>query len=264
MHYLCLKSCIEINKPSHVYLYYHYEPFGYYWELIKPYLTLEKVSTDAIASKLRYHDKAVSVYQYAHVADFIRLEKILEKGGIYADIDTLFVRSVPQHFFDQQFVLGKEPDIVDEKGKHKSSLCNAYIASQKGAEFGQLWLSKMLTHFDGSWSNHSTVLPAKLSKEHPSLIYVAPQSAFYDFIWTMEGIANLFENKINVSPDVYSIHLWAHLWWDRSRKDFSNFHHKLLNHAYVNRAETTYAALAKPFLPAKPPLKDIITSFFKF
>ena len=263
MHYLCLKSCIEINKPTDVFFYYYYEPFGYYWELIKPYLTLEKVSIDAIASKLRYHNKSVSKYRYAHVADFIRLEKILEKGGIYADIDTLFVRPLPRTYFGNKFILGKEPDIVDENGTRQPSLCNAYIASEKGAEFGHLWLRKMLAHFDGSWSNHSTVLPAKLSQQYPELIYVAPQSAFYDFIWTKEEISNLFEKKVEINPDVYSIHVWAHLWWERSRKDFSHFHHKLLNHAYIKRAETTYAALAKPFLPTKPSLRDIIGSRFK-
>ena len=260
-YFLCLKSCIEINKPEDVFFYYYYEPFGYYWDLIKPHLTLEKVSIKSISSKLSYKDKFVRKYKYAHVADFIRLEKLIKRGGIYADIDTLFVRPLPQAFFNKNFILGKEPDIVNEKGERKSSLCNALIASAKGAEFGQLWFSKMLEYFDGTWSNHSTILPAELSKLYPELIYVAPQSAFYDFIWSKESIADLFERKVGIRHNVYSIHLWAHLWWDRSRKDFSCFHQGLLNHAYVNKAKSTYAALAKPFLPQKPAGMKILGNF---
>ena len=251
MYFLCLKSCIEVNKPEKVFFYYYYEPFGYYWELVKPFLTLERIDTEELNSKISYKDKFIRKYKYAHIADFVRLEKLVERGGIYADIDTIFVRPLPQHFFDRDFILGREPDIVNERGEIKSSLCNAWILSSKGSEFGRLWLSKMPEYFDGSWSNHSTVLPAALSVDFPELIHIEPQSSFYEFIWSKEGIAELFEKNVTVKKNVYSIHLWAHLWWHRSRKDFSQFHQGMLNHAYVKRAETTYAALAKPFLPEK-------------
>ena len=257
MHFLCLKSCLEVNRPEKVFFYYHYEPFGDYWDLIKPQLQLEKVRIKSIASQLRYKNKRVRQYKYAHLADFIRLEKLIARGGIYADMDTLFIRPLPDIYFEKDFILGQEPDIVNEMGERTSSLCNAWIASKKGAKFGRLWLAQMPAYFDGSWSNHSTVLPAKLSQQHPELIFIAPQSAFYDFIWTREGIADILENNVEVSRDVYSLHLWAHLWWDRSRRDFSNFHQGLLTYAYVDKAETTYAALAKSFLPEKPAASEI-------
>ncbi len=122
----------------------------------------------------------------------------------------------------------------------------------------------MLKYFDGTWSNHSTVLPAKLSVNHPELIHIAPQSAFYDFVWSKEGIANLFETRVSVKNDVYSIHLWAHLWWDRSRKDFSRFHRGLLNHGYVNRAETTYAVCNWSFGVYQSQQKEKIVILFVF
>lgn len=251
MHYLCLKSCIEVNQPDNVYFYYDHEPFGYYWEMIRPHLTLEKVDVEAISSKISYKDAFIRQFKYAHVADFVRLEKLLERGGVYADIDTLFVRPLPRHFFDKAFILGREPDIVNERGEIKSSLCNAWMLSAKGSDFGRLWLNRMPEYFDGSWSNHSTVLPAKLSMDFPEKIHIEPQRSFYDFIWTKEGIADLFEKKVTIAKNVYSIHLWAHLWWDRKRKDFSRFHQGRLTYDYVKKANKTYAALAKPFLPKK-------------
>ncbi len=56
-----------------------------------------------------------------------------------------------------------------------------------------------------------------------------------------------------LDPDfsgMVSMHLWAHLWWDRSRRDFSTFHSGLLTQDYVRRANTTYAVAARRFLPA--------------
>jgi hypothetical protein len=170
---------------------------------------------------------------------------------------------LPHHFFDKDFILGKEPDIINESGTTQSSLCNAWILSVRESAFGRLWLNKMPEYFNGTWSNHSTVLPAELSARHPELIHIEPQSSFYRFIWTKEGLADLFHNRVRIEADVYSIHLWAHLWWDRSRKDFSRFHQGRLNYAYVHRNHTTYATLAKPFLPERrlPRLSD---GFFAF
>jgi len=251
MHYLCLRSCITVNRPDIVYFYYDHEPYGYYWELIKPFLTLERINIEKLNSDIRYTDETLQKYKYAHIADFVRLEKLVERGGIYADIDTLFVRPLPEHFFDKAFILGREPEIVNESGELHSSLCNAWILSEEDSEFGCLWLEKMSEYFDGSWSNHSTVLPAVLSKKFPDLIHIEPQSSFYEFIWSKEGLSDLFERNATVRKNVYSIHLWAHLWWDRSRKDFSHFHQGRLNHAYVEKANTSYGVLAKPFLPEK-------------
>ena len=58
-----------------------------------------------------YKDKIVKKYRYAHLADFIRLVKLFECGGVYADIDTIFVNKLPDRLFQQNFVIGKENDV---------------------------------------------------------------------------------------------------------------------------------------------------------
>ena len=36
----------------------------------------------------------------SHEADFVRLDALIAHGGVYADIDTLFVHPVPARLFD--------------------------------------------------------------------------------------------------------------------------------------------------------------------
>ena len=44
------------------------------------------------------------------------------------------------------------------------------------------------------------------------------------------------------------MHLWAHLWWSRRRRDFSGFHGGMIDEDYVRNADTTYAVAARRFL----------------
>ncbi|MDZ7718942.1 MAG: glycosyltransferase [Balneolaceae bacterium] len=258
MYYLCLKTCIEINSPEKIYFYYEHEPFGVYWELIKPELTLEKVSRNQFVDNFKYRKIGRKDLSYAHHADFIRLEKLLKKGGVYADMDTLFVKKLPSYLFDKPFVLGREPDIYSEStGEKQRSLCNALIMAEPNAEFAQRWFDDMQNHFDGSWSNHSTVLPQKLSEELPDEIHIEPQTSFYHFEWTKSNLKDLFERDVGELPGVYSIHLWKHLWFSSWKNDFSSFNGKRLDEEYVRSGSTTYARLAKPFLPSEMELKAV-------
>lgn len=248
MYYLCLASCINVNRPDAVYFHYHHEPWGEWWERIKPGLILERIEPERTLAEYRYADASISPYRYAHLADFARLRILLERGGIYADIDTLFLRPIPAHWRERQFILGQEkaPQAAVDGG----SLCNAWIASAPGAEFGRLWLEGFHEAFDGTWSNHSTLLPFRLWQKHPALVCVEPESAFYALDWTSRGIENLFLHSAGLPDEAYSLHLWNHLWFARERLDFTHFHADMLTVDYVLHADTTYANHACRHLPA--------------
>ena len=252
-HYLCLESCRRINQPEKIYLYYHYEPFGRYWDLIKEYLILVKVELDPFVHNFKYphKHKGSKQYRYAHHSDFVRLQKLLAHGGVYADIDTIFVNKIPDKLYEKSFVLGEEDPIYNTAtGKTESSLCNAFIMSAPGAKFCELWLNKIKTAFDGSWSGHSTILPRKLSEKHPDLIHIEPSQTFYKYMWNRPGIERLLEKQDTDDLEhCVSIHLWSHLWWAENRLDFSSFHSGLLTEGFVRNALTTYNSLARPYLP---------------
>ncbi|MEW6736324.1 MAG: glycosyltransferase, partial [Acidobacteriota bacterium] len=248
--YLCLESCIQINNPQQIFFYYHYQPYGKYWDLIKPKLTLVKVELPARLLNYRYQDRLVSKYRYAHYCDLIRLEKTVAAGGIYTDIDTIFVNRIPDKLYKKPFVLGKECDVYCQRTKKlRPSLCNAFIMSEKDSQFGHYWLKEFDNAFDGSWSNHACFLPQELSEKYPHLIHIEPSQSFYKHIWSREGIYTLLEGYDPDYSDVISMHLWNHLWWEKSRKDFSHFHSDRLTEDYIRSVDTTYNVIARRFLP---------------
>jgi len=245
MYYLCLASCLDVNRPDAVHFHYHHEPWGEWWERIKPRLVLRRISPEQAIADYSYGDPGLQQFRYAHLADFARLRILLHEGGIYADIDTLFLRPLPGHWREREFILGREKP----PGEAAGSLCNAWIASAPGAEFCRLWLEGMGQAFDGTWSNHSTLLPYRLWQQHQQLVDVQPENAFYALDWTAQGIENLFLRRVRLPEQAYSLHLWNHLWFARDRLDFSHFHAGLLTVDYIRYANTTYAHHARPHLP---------------
>ena len=249
LHYLCLKSCIEVNQPERVHFYYRFEPHGYYWDIIRPQLTLIRVKETALVADFRYRDKDVRHYRYAHDADFVRLEKLLEHGGVYADMDSLFVNPLPERLFAQPFVLGREGNVHNAKtGRTEPSLCNAVILSRPGSSFGRLWLTTMEQAFDGAWSSHSGFLPWQLSQEHPEWVHLEPACSFFKHACTPTGIQTLFNGLDPDFNNVYSMHLWHHVWAAWWRRDFTTFHEARLTEEFVRQVDTTYNLVARRFL----------------
>ena len=254
-HYLCLESCRQVNRPDNIHFHYRHEPYGAWWERVKPYLTLRRVSKTPQAPMIRAADESeeariirASGWLYAHEADFIRLQVLLESGGIYADMDTLFVQSLPARLFQHDFVLGEEPPLPDKLGILHPSLCNAVIMSRPAARFAATWLERMRRVYDGSWDRHSTQEAARIWADMPEAVHVLPQRFFYRHGFTPEGLHTMLTGFDPDFTDIYSMHLWAHLWWDEARTDFTDFHAGLLTEAFIRSEDTTYNVLARQFL----------------
>lgn len=252
-YYLCLQSCLEVNKPERVYLYYKHLPYGRYWDLIKDRLTLVSVDEVSLVSEHAYRDKFIERHlTYAHHSDFIRVEKLHETGGVYCDIDTIFIRPIPNHLYEKPFVIGRESPVKCERsGVVKPSLCNAVMMSSPKSTFAAKYREQMPQSFDGTWSNHSCFLANELAEEHPELVHVEPQKSFYPYVWTKEDLFLLFESCEVPPIDSYSIHLWGHLWWSRRNREFSSFHSGQLSEKNIRNIDTTYNLIARKYLPPK-------------
>lgn len=250
MHYLCLESCLKINRPDRVYFYFHHEPYGEHWNRIRNQITPVRVEPRREIATYRYPVRGMDKYRYAHLSDFVRLEQLLETGGVYADIDTIFVKPIPPELFDREFVLGEEVDVYCARSRQmKPSLCNAFIMAAPGAAFGRIWLDEMGRRFDGSWSAHSCLLARELSIQHPNLLHVEPSRTFYKHMWTREGLRTLLEDCDRDFDGVVSMHLWSHLWWSKWRTDYSPVHGGVLTARHLRDVDTTYSIAARPFLP---------------
>jgi hypothetical protein len=128
-HYLALESCRQTQDADAIHLHLRHDPYGPWWDRIAPHLTLHRVvaaprgfdrSRYAGTDEGRFIEK--HGWDYAHEADFVRLEVLLAQGGAYADIDTLFVARYPDAWFARECVIGEEPAIVLDDGLAHPSL----------------------------------------------------------------------------------------------------------------------------------------------
>jgi hypothetical protein len=251
LHYVAIESCRRQLEPETIFFHYRYLPFGAFWDLARPHLTLVRAGLAQEVSAMRYDPRRVPErYLYAHHADFVRLDALLEHGGVYADIDTIFLRPYPDHLFDRRFVIGREEPVRDERnGELHPSLCNAVLMAAPGAEFAAAWRTRMGAALDGTWSHHSSALAERLSRELPHAVHVEPIESFYPVPCTRAGLANLLEEG---RPDVdrgHSVHLWSHLWWDPERIDFSRRHAGDFTYQGLLSSRAPLARLARPYLP---------------
>jgi hypothetical protein len=256
VHYLCLESCRQVNRPEAIHFHYRNEPYGPLWEAIRPALTLHRIGEAPRGfdpSRYAYTREGRIIAHlglaYAHESDFVRMDALIEHGGIYADMDTLFVRPYPQAWLAHDFLIGEEPGVVADDGLLKPSLCNAVMLARPRARFAHVWREKMAEMFDGTWSRHSCQGAAAVWGMHPEAVSVLPEDYFYAFRSTREGLRALLEEDVPIPTELHSIHLWAHLWWDRQRTDFSAMHEGLFTEEFIATTDTTYNRLARRFLP---------------
>src|SRR5262245_61486301 len=100
VHFVSVKSAIERIKPEKAYIYYEYEPTGVWWEQTRAMLTRVKIRAPRqIFGNVLEHP--------AHRAGVVRLDVLLQHGGIYLDSD-VFVHESFDSLLDNSVVLGKE------------------------------------------------------------------------------------------------------------------------------------------------------------
>lgn len=152
LYYFGILSNILINKPIKIFFHYKYLPYGYWWNKIEKYLTLNYIDYD----DMKFNNE--NVIHYAHKSDYIRLVLLYKFGGIYYDIDTICVKS-HDYLLENEIVLG-----IQEKYKNESDLFgNAVIMSKKNNFFIKKILDNFEKNFDNSeWTKASLFLPTNL------------------------------------------------------------------------------------------------------
>jgi len=249
VHFLAIASCLEVVAPEAVHLHCHHLPTGPYWDLIAPEVVVHRVEPARAVTEHPYSDPLVARYVYAHHADFVRLDVLAEHGGLYADLDTLFVHPVPEHLWQAPFVIGREADIQDGHGRARPALSNALLMATPASVFGATWRAEMPSALDGTWAEHSCILAYELATRLPGAVHVESQRTFHAFEPTPAGVALLLEEPPPDLEGVVSLHLAAHLWWEQARHDISHVHAGMIDEEWVRRSPSTYASAARRFLP---------------
>jgi hypothetical protein len=197
IHYLCIRSCIAVNNPASVTIYYEYEPDGIWWNEIK-----RLVTTTAVVAPRRIFGRPIN--RTAHRADVLRLELLIQAGGIYLDVDVLCLKPF-KSLLHYDCVLGEE---------YNEGLCNAVILAQPNTPFLRRWFAEYSSFSDQQWNEHSVRLPRRLADAHPDQLHIEPHTAFY---WPMHWpnhLAQFFLSPASCfSERSFCVHLWESKTW---------------------------------------------------
>ncbi len=252
VHYIAVKSAVELNKPAAAIFHYQFEPQGEWWGKAKPMLTLNKI----IAPEQIMGNK---LYHVAHKADVVRLQALKETGGIYLDLDTISVKPLTD-LLNHSFAIGKElraayvPKNWRQRLKYKSGwvkkntegstgLCNAVLLSEKNSAFVNLWLEEYKSFRslgrDKYWNEHSVIVPQQLAARHPDKLTQLSPYVFHYPLYDEAGLRSMFE-EVNDFPGACLHHLWESFAWEK-------YMSKLTAENIMTR-ETTYNRIARKFL----------------
>ncbi|MFP3907391.1 MAG: glycosyltransferase [Acidimicrobiales bacterium] len=251
LHYLAIESCRRVLAPDEIRLHLFHLPYGVYWDLARPLVQLHRVEPIAEVDAVEV-DPMVARYRHAHHSDVIRLDVLARDGGMYADIDTLFVRPVPEHWWDVEALIGREAPVqYSDRSDPEPSVSNALMMARPGSDFITTWRDQIVETMDGTWSEHSCRLATRLAEANPESVLVVDKERFSPFDHTPEGVSALLEEPMipGALDRTYSVHLCAHLWWEQDRTDFSRFSAAAVTEDLLRETDTPLATLARPFLP---------------
>ncbi|KAK3381489.1 hypothetical protein B0H63DRAFT_475825 [Podospora didyma] len=251
--YLAVRSAIVSLKPDAIYLHYTYISEPPSPDADADPMTNSWIQRLAKHIKLVHHKPTDSSVQYAHLSDTMRLQFLLEEGGIYLDIDAFALRP-----FDKVLAAPRPHDVVlGAEGGNRWGLCNAIIAARANSTFMRRWLESYdNVDFTREWNYHSVLLPKEMADAHPSEVCALAPDAFFWPTWTWRHIdwmhqplnpqaaafwqgeidrhgGSLFENQL-------AYHAWSQMAWDR-------YLHKLTP-SLVRTHDTRFNLLMRRFL----------------
>lgn len=229
--YLAIRSAIVSLRPDAIYLHYSYiaEPPSH--DPSADPMTNPWIRRLAPHIKLVHHPPDKSKTQYAHLSDTMRLQFLLEEGGIYLDIDAFALRP-----FDRLLAVPSPHDIVlGAEGGNRWGLCNAIMAARANSSFVARWLASYEdADMSREWNYHSVLLPKELARAYPTEVCALAPDAFFWPTWTWRHVEWMHE-PLSQEETVYwkgeikrhggslfdnqlAYHAWSQMAWDRYLK----------------------------------------------
>lgn len=192
-YYLAVYSAFLINKPNAIYFFFHYRPYGKWFDKLKEDIPCIKF----IRIPMPTHIGKKELIQTAHKADIVRMKKLFDLGGVYMDIDTISIRPYT-HLLENEVVLGYQT---------KDRICNAIMMTSSKSSFFAIWLQLYEQAFrPGGWEESSILLPFTLSETYPTLVNVVPKETFFKPCW--DNTDKIFAKPAPIPPELITLHLW--------------------------------------------------------
>lgn len=210
LHFLSIYSAFKLNQPEKIYVYVdHKQKNNIYWDILQDIVEYEFINTPT-----EYNGIPLKYYQYK--ADIIRMEKLIERGGIYMDLDVLSLKPLT-HLLKHNIVLGSEisVDQYSRRLEDFGSITNAVIMTEPNNDFIKFWYKEIGNNLVGKpWAYHAVCLPKKLLLENKNfVVHLEPSKTFMPFcfrnpyVWKDEQ-----KYRIKELDDSYTVHLWETIW----------------------------------------------------
>ncbi len=252
--YLAVLSAYTHQKPDVIYLYYTvHETDNIWWTAVQELVTLVKID-----DVKEYLGVKLDCPQYQ--ADVVRLQKLIEKGGIYLDTDILTLKSYdPLRKFE--CVLGGEGYKGHVWGLHTAdlnkigSISNAVILVAPNHRFIKRWLEVFPQKFKAkSWAYHAVILPLEMVREDSTWFHVEPVESFipFDFRrrYVFEEVTNPKREKhLATLKDSYCFHFWENIW----RNDGTLTR---ITSQYLETSTSVFAAICVQYLYIVKPISE--------
>ena len=251
--YLAIRAA-QINiEPIEVKIHYtHLDRQNPWFKALEPNLTLvhhdPALYLDAAGFGTQSNRKD---WHVAHVADVLRLQVLLDEGGIYLDSDAFALQP-----FDK-ILRGARDVVMAHEGGNRYGMANAVIVAKKGAPFIKRWLGDYTGFNEQDWNWHSVVLPKRLADRHPEELCALSPTTFFWPLWTESHIeymhasltkeeAKEVENRVErYDGALYAEQLVYHAW---SHNSFERFV-KRLTPRIIQEEDTRFNILMRRFLP---------------
>ena len=175
LHFISIYSAYKLNKPDKIYVYCdHKQENNIYYEILKNIVEYEYVQAPTEINGIQLNS-----YQYK--ADIIRMNKLIERGGIYMDLDVISLKPLTK-FLNYSMVLGSELSLKDPNSTNIndfSSITNAVILTEPDNEFMKEWLRQIPDNIIGKvWAYHAVCLPKKILLNNMYNVHLEPQKSF--------------------------------------------------------------------------------------
>lgn len=206
MHFLAIYTAKQLNNPDAIYVYVdHEQQNNIYWNILKDL----GVNFTFIEAPTEHKGVKLDTYQYK--ADIIRMEKLIEHGGIYMDLDVLSLKSLSK-FRQYKVVLGSEksndPESYDINDF--ASITNAIIMCEPDNKYIKDWYDQIGENLvDKPWAYHAVCLPKDILISGTYDVHLEKTNTFMPFCFRNPYVWS--ENNM-LPDDAHTIHLWETIW----------------------------------------------------
>ncbi|XP_045208772.2 uncharacterized protein LOC123560671 [Mercenaria mercenaria] len=194
--FLSLMSVLRFKKPCAILIHGPTLPHGPYWEYFL------HMSPNIIHV---YRERPEVIFRHTlrfkeHSSDVMRIEALIEYGGIYLDFDEVLLRPIDslRRF---QYTQGHELP---------KTMGSQVVISKKNATFLRLWYLSYRDDYKKIWAYNALWVPNTLAKNYPELIHI---EGFNFTRPNWQNVKLIYDANYNWATN-YGMHMYAR-WYKR-------------------------------------------------